>query len=176
VDNTEIDAFYETHQALYGYLLAQREVSFANESNNNFRRSLVLAIASYFEHQVMAIMRALPLKHASGHPFICALIEQKAIAHQYHTYFEWDGSNANKFFRLFGADFRDAVKASIQADREIDASVKAFLELGDLRNRLVHLNYVTFDVDKTPEDIMSRYRLALGFIAFLRSRLLGESE
>jgi hypothetical protein len=174
VDSTEIDTFYETHQALYNYLLVERQVSFANEANNNFRRSLVLAIASYFEHQVTAIMREIPRRHASGNPLICELIEQKAITRQYHTYFEWEGRNANKFFRLFGTEFRDSIRTAVQADQRIDESVKAFLELGDLRNRLVHLNYVTFDVDKTPEDIMARFRSALGFVAFLRARLLDE--
>jgi hypothetical protein len=45
--------------------------------------------------------------------------------------------------------------------------------LGTTRNRLVHLNYVLFDIDKTPEDIMGLYRAALIFIPFLRSLLLG---
>jgi hypothetical protein len=38
----------------------------------------------------------------------------------------------------------------------------------------VHLNYVAFDVDKTPEDIMALYRSALGFLSFLREQLLRE--
>ncbi len=172
----EIDAFYETHQALYAYLLAERQVSFANEVSNNFRRSLVLAIASHFEHEVAGIMRQLPVRYAASHPFISELLEQKAIAFQYHTYFEWDGRNANRFFRLFGVEFRDSMKVAIQADRAVDDSVKAFLELGNLRNRLVHLNYVTFDVDKSPEDIIGLYHLALRFIGFLRVRLLGKEE
>lgn len=171
---TEIDAFYQTHRALYEFLLAQREVTFANEENNNFRRSLVLAIASYFEHHVTEIVREVPRKHAAGHPFICELIEQKAVSRQYHTYFDWEGRNANRFFALFGAAFRDAAKAVVQKDDALDSSIRAFLELGNTRNRLVHLNYITFDVDKTPEDIMALYRSALGFLTFLKEQLLTE--
>lgn len=171
---TEIDAFYETHRALYEYLLGQREVTFANEANNNFRRSLVLAIASYFEHRVTEIVREVPRKHASGHPFICELIEQKAVARQYHTYFDWESRNANKFFALFGSAFRDAARVLVQKDDDLDGSIRAFLELGDTRNRLVHLNYIAFDVDKTPEDIMVLYRSALRFLTFLKERLLTE--
>jgi hypothetical protein len=33
-------------------------------------------------------------------------------------------------------------------DAALDGSIRAFLELGNTRNRLVHLNYITFDVDK----------------------------
>jgi hypothetical protein len=171
---TEIESFYETHRALYEYLLSQSQITFADEANNNFRRSLVLAIASFFEHEVTAIVRAIPQKHAGGHPFITELIEQKAVSRQYHTYFNWDGRNANRFFSLFGADFSDAAKAMVQSDRALDDSIRAFLELGDTRNRLVHLNYVTFDLDKTPEDIMALYRSALRFTAFLKDKLLGE--
>jgi hypothetical protein len=102
------------------------------------------------------------------------LIEQKAVARQYHTYFDWEGRNANRFFALFGTNFRDAARALVQKDDALDGSIRAFLELGNTRNRLVHLNYITFDVDKTPEDMMALFRSALGFVAFLKEQLLSD--
>jgi HEPN superfamily RiboL-PSP-like protein len=172
----EIEAFYEVHRALYDYLLAQSQLTFANETNNSFRRSLILAIASYFENEITNVVREVPRRHAGGHPFICELIEQKAVARQYHTYFDWEGGNANRFFALFGTNFRDAARVMVQRDNALDGSIRAFLELGNTRNRLVHLNYITFDVDKTPEDMMALFRSALGFVAFLKEQLLAAPE
>jgi hypothetical protein len=47
------------------------------------------------------------------------------------------------------------------SDRALEDSIWAFLELGNTRNRLVHLNYVNFDIDKSPQDIMALFRSAL---------------
>jgi hypothetical protein len=94
------------------------------------------------------------------------------IARQYHTYFDWDRNNANRFFGLFGSDFQDRASRHVKGDAELDKSIGDFIELGSTRNRLVHLNYVSFDVDKSPEDIITLYRSALTFIKFLRQWLV----
>lgn len=172
---TEIDRFYDSHKAVSDYLLENGELSFANDVGSNFRRSLVLAIASFFEHEITAIIRELPRRYAAGNPIISELIERKAISRQYHQYFAWDTSNANSFFSLFGSEFREAMQSKIRADQSIDRSVKAFLELGALRNRLVHQNFVQFDVDKSVDDIMTLYRSAQEFLALVRVGLLGDS-
>ncbi|MDR6293770.1 hypothetical protein E9232_006323 [Inquilinus ginsengisoli] len=167
-----IERFYETHQKLYEFLLQSGEPTFAVEANNNFRRSLILAIASYFEHEITDIVRGISKIHANGSSIICELLEQKAINRQYHTYFDWEKKNANKFFGLFGAEFQAVAKEKVRGDSSLDQAIKNFLELGDTRNRLVHLNYVVFDVDKTPNDIMSLFRSSLIFVDFLTTTLL----
>ena len=171
---TEIEVFYEAHLAVYQYLLENHQLSFANDVNSNFRRSLVLAIASYFEHQITDLMREVPKKHAGGNSLICALIEQKAISRQYHQYFDWETTNANKFFSMFGFEFRDAMHNKVRAEQSVEKSIRTFLELGALRNRLVHQNFVAFDIDKSVDDIMAMYRAAIEFIIFLRDNLLNE--
>jgi RiboL-PSP-HEPN len=103
------------------------------------------------------------------------MVEQKVIRHQYHTYFNWEGKNANKFFSLFGPEFSEKAQNHVRDNAALEQSIHDFLELGDTRNRLVHLDYVSFDVDKSPEDIIALYRSALAFISFLREWLLNES-
>ena len=169
----DIEAFYKAHQQIYDYLLAKGEPTFASETNDNFRRSLILAIASSFEHEIAEIMRTLPELYANSHSYIGALIEKKVISRQYHTYFDWDkGANANSFFKMFGAEFAEFARAEVKADAELDKAVRDFLELGNARNRLVHLDYVTFDVDASPEDIIAKFRSAMKFIDFLVNTLL----
>ena len=86
------------------------------------------------------------------------------MSRQYHTWFQWDGSNANSFFGLFGSDFRDFMKERIREDEELDGSVRAFLELGRERNRLVHQDFGTFPLEKTTAEIHALYTRAMRFV------------
>lgn len=172
----EIETFFSTHKAVYDFLLENGELTFASEANNNFRRSLVLAIASSFEHEVTAIMREIPRVHASGSAVIAGILEQRVVSRQYHTYFDWEGKNANKFFGMFGPEFSERAKAYVKENQTLKQSITDFLQLGETRNKLVHLDYVTFDVDKSPDDIITLYRSARRFISFLREWLLGEKS
>lgn len=169
---TDIETFYASHKAVVDFLIANKQPSFASDTNNNFRRSLILAIASSFEHEITGIVAEIPRIHAQGNPIMVGLVEQRVIPRQYHTYFDWDKKNANKFFAMFGAEYAELAKAQVAADAALDQAVKDFLTLGDTRNRLVHLDYVNFDIEKSPDDIIAMYRSAQRFIVFLRGTLL----
>ena len=49
------------------------------------------------------------------------------------------------------------------------STIKAFLELGDGRNRLAHQNFAAFAMEKTADEIFSLYQDAMPFIDCLRS-------
>jgi hypothetical protein len=51
------------------------------------------------------------------------------------------------------------------------SSVRAFLELGNERNRLVHQNYATFPMEKTLDEIYALYQNAVMFVDALPSAL-----
>jgi methionyl-tRNA synthetase len=91
-------------------------------------------------------------------------VRNKAIARQYHTWFTWDARNANNFFGLFGAQFKAIMTQRVTASEELQSSVKAFLELGAERNRLVHENFATFQMEKTLQEIYALYNLANKFV------------
>src|SRR5712691_8896870 len=57
---------------------------------------------------------------------------------------KWDESNANQFFDMFGTDFKLAMGKRIKESDELRASVAAFLEVRNERNKLVHQDYATF--------------------------------
>jgi hypothetical protein len=100
------------------------------------------------------------------------MIERKVISRQYHTYFNWSHpSNAGPFFSLFGDTFKKAVDGKLKTDLGSHAAMKAFLELGDMRNVLVHQNYVQVEVSKTPEELVKQFRVALNFLDFLNESL-----
>ena len=95
---------------------------------------------------------------------ILAFVKNKAIERQYHTYFDWERSNANKFFSLFGTGFKDFMIARVKESKELAASIEAFLELGNIRNQLVHQNFAVFPLDKTAGRFISYTRQASLFV------------
>ena len=46
------------------------------------------------------------------------------------------------------------MKQRVQEDRDFDESVKAFLEIGNLRNQMVHEDYADFQLNKTVEEVL----------------------
>jgi hypothetical protein len=52
----------------------------------------------------------------------------------------------------------------IESEPALDRSIKAFLELGQLRNRLAHHNFAAFVLEKTADEIFDLYTEASIFI------------
>ena len=167
-----IEAFYQSHADLIAYLLERGEPTFASDATGNFQRSLILAVASHFEAEISEIVRALPGHHSKNNPMLIALVDQKAVSRQYHTYFQWDGTNGNSFFAMFGPAYKAMCAKKVKEDTDFDQSVRAFISLGSTRNQIVHQNFVEFAVDKTPDDIIKEFRRAQTFVDYVRSSLL----
>jgi hypothetical protein len=91
--------------------------------------------------------------------------------------------NANKFFKLFGDNFKAQIdiqlKASnteTQAEKEAReknvSSMEAFIEIGHLRNILVHSNFADYNYDqKTTDEIFQLFQKAEPFIEYLQQKL-----
>ncbi|CAL9311964.1 hypothetical protein SUDANB135_04865 [Streptomyces sp. SudanB135_2055] len=98
---------------------------------------------------------------------IVELVEQKAIRRQYHTLFDWDTTNAGRFWGLFGNEYKVGMKKHCQQDMQLAQSIRAFLEVGSLRNRMVHNNYASFILEKTLDEVYDLYRTGDGFVSRL---------
>lgn len=167
-----IESFFEEQSQLVKFLEDAGEHSLASVARDNFRRSLVLAIASYFESELTAVVSEAVHRQSKGSEIVCSLVELMAIRRKYHQWFKWDGNSANQFFSMFGDGFSSAAKRDVQNSNGLDEAVKAFLRLGNTRNLLVHENFIKFAVDMTPEEALDAYRKAERFVAFMRSSLL----
>ena len=172
---TAIDIFYEDASSVVGLLQAQAQISLQVVAGDHFRKALLLAVASHFEERVCQIVLEFVRQKAPGSSLIENFIKNKAIARQYHSWFDWEKPNANKFFAFFGSDFRQSMSSKVTASPLMQSSIRAFLELGNERNKLVHQNYVVFPMEKTMEEIYQLYKDALPFVDGLLKELL-ESE
>ena len=106
---------------------------------------------------------------SNGNLLIEEFVNNKAISRQYHTLFQWESGNANSFFGLFGSDFKTYMKKKVKEDDVIADSIKAFLEVGNDRNRLVHQNFGAFTLDKDAKEIFELYQKARPFVEGLSS-------
>jgi hypothetical protein len=159
-----IERIFKENQALHDLLITQKEVSLASMVGDQFRKTLLLAIASQFEHRVTSTVRSYSIAASSGDDALTSFVKAKGITRQYHTYFKWDTSNGNAFFGLFGNSFKTFMTKRLDERKELQEGLVAFLTLGDLRNQLVHSDYATFTLDKTPNEIFDLYRKAVVFV------------
>lgn len=105
----------------------------------------------------------------SGSDLVTEFVRNKAVERQFHSYFGWSGNNANSFFGLFGRGFKSHMDRRVREEEEYRQAIRAFLELGNDRNRLVHQDFGTFSLEKTSEEIYSHYRQARLFVDSLES-------
>ena len=168
---TIVDRLYKEIKELQKFLEEQSEISFATFSDSNFRKSLLLSSASFFEKEIKRIIEEFTNEKTQNNFALIAFLKNKAIARQYHTFFNWNDNNANSFFGLFGSDFKEHMKKLIKADDEINKYVKAFLEIGKERNRLVHQDFGNFTLEKTTDEIFDLHSKAVKFVEIFETEI-----
>jgi len=165
-----VDRIYQDNLDILMFLEEKKELSFIIQFNIVFTKTLLLSAASYFEHEICRMVQAFIEHKAQNDECIIAIVKQKAIDRQYHTYFDWDGKNANKFFSLFGSTFKEKRLQDIKNNPALQPAIKSFLELGNERNKLVHQNFADCTIEKTAEEVYLLYQQAAIFIDFLDSQ------
>jgi hypothetical protein len=168
---TAIDMMYEDFSGLLDFLQKAGEVSLQSMVDSTFKKTLALSAASFFEDKIRQILLEIVSDRSSKDELLCNFLKNKAIERQYHTYFDWRGNNANGFFRLFGEIFRDSVGQDIKNNSSLADAIKAFLELGNTRNELAHLNFSSFALNMTAEEVYRKYQTASRFVDYLESKL-----
>ena len=157
-----VDRLHSEFQSLV--LLLEHEPSLRVTADDNFRKSILLSAASYFEFTLSETVQSFALEASNASELIGALVKSKVIDRQYHKWFDWDRSNANTFYRLFGVKFYEFMKTKHASEEWLDSAVRAFLELGRSRNSLVHGNFAAFTLEKTAAEIYDSYKVALRFV------------
>ncbi|MBI5043425.1 MAG: hypothetical protein HZC10_06285 [Nitrospirae bacterium] len=170
-DHTIIDKLYQDNTELIKFLEKQGEISMLSNIDDQFRKVLVLCVSSYFESIIKDTLIDFAKKQSQNAEALVEFLKNKAIERQYHTYFQWDSANCNAFFGLFGKNFKEYINSETNSNDEFTMSVKAFIELGGIRNKLIHNNLTTFYLEKTSEEIYSLYKSALVFIDTFRQKL-----
>lgn len=166
-----IDSLHSDFSDILEFLDESGEISWRSVADENFRKILLVAAASHFERSMTeVVVNFVEQVTAEDHP-IKWLVQNKAVSRQYHTWFDWKAKNANQFFGLFGDSFKNHIVEKVRTDNDIDMSIRAFLEIGGERNRLVHGDYGSFSLEKTSEEIYELYDTAKKFIEWFPDEL-----
>jgi len=166
--NNPIEPLIQRHKEIHKFLMDHEELTLADNSDTEFRKVLILSIASFFEHEITSTIS--DLAENSSSPRIFELVKAKAISRQYHTYFAWEDKNINRFTKLFGESFKQEIEKELK-QRELTEGMKLFLILGQERNILVHENFAAASISWTVDEIVEKYEKALEFVIFLLERL-----
>ncbi len=169
----KIKALHDEYCELLDFCREYNQVSFEMYINDTYKKSLLLSAASYFETQISNAVHEFAVNASKGKNPLVAFVDNKALKRQYHTFFNWDGNNANQFFGLFGEDFKKKAREQIK-EKELESAERAFITIGRERNCLVHQNYIEAQVNSTFDEIYDRYETACDFVEFIIQILTDE--
>jgi len=162
--STPVDRIHSESIEIIRSLKDAGEISLALSAEDSLRKALLLAAASYFEYKLTNDVFAFVESVTNRDSLVGSLVKSKAISRQYHTWFDWDKSNANKFFGLFGEEFKTHMNGKISISSDLMDGIKSFLLIGSERNRLAHGDFASFSMSLTAQDIYMHYSAALKFV------------
>jgi len=168
---TVVDNLYADSQSLLAFLIDRQEPSFHRFVDDISRKVLALSAASLFEERVINMLLDFVRSKSNGDEAIVTLLRRKGIDGQYFKLFDWDKKNGyNTFFNLFGETMSLEFKADLQNDPALKRSADSFLELGNLRNCLVHQNFANYAFEKSAAEVHQLYTDANRFIDYLQTK------
>ena len=176
-----VDILYGEYLDIVSYLNDNSQPSLSSDTDRYFKKIIVLSSASFFEHKIQKILVNFISVSTNENLRLINLLKKKAIGGNYHTFFAWGeknnpdkpGKNANVFFSLFGDDFKVEIQKIVKDDERLSESIKSFLEIGHLRNILVHSNFAAYNLDnKTTEEIYELHKKSVYFVEFIGEKLI----
>lgn len=167
-----VDRLHSDFREVIEQLEINGEMSLRNSIEEMFRKSLLLAAASYFERRVTDAVIEVIGEASANNGLITEFVRRQAISRRYHTLFVWDRHNANKFFGLFGADFGTYMKDYVENNPDYETAIRAFMEIGRERNRIVHEDFGAAELEKSTAEIHGLYEQALLFVEQIPSRFV----
>lgn len=169
-DETPVDELYQDFQELIG-TVGISDLSLQTTLRITFSKSLLMAVAGYFEDQVQSQVIGFVRASTSSNELVEELVLRRSFGRHYSALFTWDANNANTFFRHFGNAFHQAMSQYANEHSEYQEAVRAFLDIGNTRNKLAHGNYAQFPMYKTIEEIYASYKVALQFVDSIGNHL-----
>ena len=169
--DTIIDSLYDEFRDILKFLDDSKEISLRSTVDNTFKKTLALSAASYFEDEIRKLLLQFVDEKSNSNSLLTNFVKNKAIVRQYHTFFNWTGKNANSFFSLFGDEFKQSAIDDVNSNEELEQAIKDFLDLGNTRNELAHLNFANIELNKTAEEVYIQFQQGLKFINYIETKL-----
>ena len=159
-----VDQLYRDFSDLEKFVVGNNGGKFQPTMENSFPKTMLLAAASYFESRLSNDVEQLAIDETRDDHVLVWLIRREVISRRYHTWFDWNKRNVNRFLSMFGKDFVEQATNWIRADDKLYTAVRDFMEIGEDRNRLVHENFGSTTFNKTTLDVYQKYKSAVVFV------------
>ena len=169
IDSHHIDKFIEHYNDLINYLEKPETLSCFIDLSDNYRKILLLSCASFYESQITELIKDFVRRNSSTDTRIFEFTNNRAISRQYHKFFSWNEHNINNFLGMFGSEFKDKIAREIRNNDDLQKYVRAFLEIGRERNKMVHENFLEYKLDKTFQEIINLHNDAIKLIEYFKT-------
>ena len=153
----------DEYRELAAFLESSGEITLKVNVDMAFAKTLVISAASYFEAWLTDSLVDLYSERTNSEVLV-QFVRNLAIERRYFQWFDWRSNNANRFFGTFGGNFRALMDDKVRNDEGLRDSIRAFLELENLRNNLVHGNYAAYQLDRSVDDVLNLYENAIKFV------------
>ena len=161
---TDIDQKYNDFRAILLQINEKKEPSLFSGINSILQKFFLLCVSSYFESELSKTILGYVGDITQDNLLLSELIRKKVITRHYHTWFDWDARNANKFFNMFGDEFAEFMKARVSYEEKLDRAIKDFIEIGRDRNLIVHNDFGSYLFEKTIDETYGKYCSARYFV------------
>lgn len=141
--------------------------SFTSSYKDIYRKVFVIACANSFERHFCRKLPDLILPNE----LLSYFVKNQALERKYHSLFDWKGKNANKFYGLFGNDFKKQMEAFLKDNATIKQSEESFIAIGRYRNLVVHEGFDTNPFNEDIKSIKDKFDEALLFYNALWSKI-----
>ncbi len=136
-----------------------------------YRKALLVASASNLKKQLQDIVEEFVVNASSDNERLLEFVRNAAIKRRFHDWFDWQSGNANKFYSLFGREFKTTMNELARVDETFANSVSCFVGIGSKRNILVHEDFIANSIQDTCNEIHVSFLSALYFIQNIRQQL-----
>jgi len=160
----DLTDFFNERLEIARSLTARGELSLVNTFNTDLPRIFVVASASHFETVVASHIRNFFAEMSNGHPAVIEFVDKKVLFRSYHTLFNWPSNSVSSFFAMFGKLCADHYKQLSKDQDWLSEAARAFLQLGQARNELVHGDFATHSPSLTAPEVQAAFISAQRFV------------
>lgn len=162
---TIVDDRYDEGASVVARLFEEGSLSEGQALQDLLRRTFVVGAASFFEQRLKDALLDFTSKRSNADSAVVSLVKTALVDRGFHQMFQWEAKNANRFFTFFGPELGEEMKKKCGA--ELRGPMQSFMELGNLRNCIVHQNFHVFYFEKTLDECYVSYRDAILFVDFV---------
>lgn len=167
---SDVERIHEELLSLREIVSGSKSLSDVNAFENLAAKTLLLAAASFFEKSISQTILGCA-KQTGTNEIFANFLEKQALERRFHSMFQWEAPNINRFLALFGTETKKAMENEIKDNELLSSAMSDFIYINSQRNLLVHNNFGAFSLDTAMDDIWRKFSSAKHLSDWLPKKL-----